>query len=71
MIQIETRVSSQVQLLELWGQILWEGDLAELITAQIHTLTKEEKMSVLSGQSQLGSQRRAAATGLLSSPSAA
>lgn len=50
MIQIETRVSSQVQLLEFWGQILWECDLAELITAQIHTLTKEDNMSVLSVQ---------------------
>ena len=44
-VQIETRVSSQVQFLKLGGQILWKSDLAQLITAQIHTLTTNDKMS--------------------------
>ena len=39
-VQVETRVSSQVELLKLGGQVLREGDLTQLITAQIHTLTR-------------------------------
>lgn len=43
MVQIEARVSGQVQLLKLGWQILRESDLAQLIAAQIHTLTTEGK----------------------------
>lgn len=39
-VQVETRVSSEVQLLELWRQILRQSDLTQLITTQIHTLTR-------------------------------
>lgn len=38
MVQVEARVASEVQLLKFWRQILWESDLTQLITAQVHTL---------------------------------
>jgi len=42
-VQVETRVSSQVQLLKLGGQVLWQRDVTQLIAAQIHTLATEEE----------------------------
>lgn len=43
-VQVQTRVSCQVQLLKLGRQIFREGDLAQLIAAQIYTLTTEQQM---------------------------
>lgn len=43
-VQVQTRISCQVQLLKLWRQIFRQGDLAQLIAAQIYTLTTEPQM---------------------------
>lgn len=43
-VQTETGVSGQVQLLELGRQVLRQSDLTQLVTAQIHTLMTEEKV---------------------------
>lgn len=43
-VQVQTRISCQVQLLQLRRQIFRQGDLAQFIAAQIYTLTKEPQM---------------------------
>lgn len=43
-IQVQTRISCQVQLLKLWRQIFRQGDLTQFIAAQIYTLTTEPQM---------------------------
>lgn len=43
MVQVQPWVPGEVQLLELWRQTLRQGDLTQLVTAQIHTLTKKKK----------------------------
>lgn len=43
-VQIQTRISCQVQLLKLGRQIFRQGDLAQFIAAQIYTLTTEAQV---------------------------
>lgn len=43
-VQIQTRISRQVQLLKLGGQIFRQGDLAQFVAAQIYTLTTEAQV---------------------------
>lgn len=38
MVQAESRVSCQVELLKLGGQIFRQSDLTQLVAAQVHTL---------------------------------
>lgn len=81
MVQVETGVSGQVQLLKLGRQILWQSDLTQLVTAQIHTLkrykyiyeysqtcTYKHELCITAHED---AQSGAVTTVLLSSPSAA
>lgn len=43
-VQVQARISCQVQLLKLRRQIFRQGDIAQFIAAQIHTLTTEQQM---------------------------
>ena len=40
-VQVEPGVPGEVQLLQLGGQVLWQGDVTQLITAQVHTLAPQ------------------------------
>lgn len=82
MVQAESRVSCQVELLKLGGQIFWQSDLTQLVAAQIHALKTRggdvyiHVDTARSGahsrsDAQCDARSRAAATALLSSPSAA
>lgn len=80
MVQAESRVSCQVELLKLGGQIFWQSDLTQLVAAQIHALkTRGGDIHVDTARSgahsrsdaQGDARSRAIATVLLSSPSAA
>lgn len=81
MVQAESRVSCQVELLKLGGQIFRQSDLTQLVAAQIHALKTRGDVYIhvdtaRSGahsrsHAQCDARSRAAATVLLSSPSAA
>lgn len=43
-VQIQTRIPCQIQLLKLGRQIFRQGDLAQFVAAQIYTLTTEQQM---------------------------
>lgn len=43
-VQVQTRIPRQVQLLKLRRQIFRQGDLAQFIAAQIYTLKTEPQM---------------------------
>lgn len=44
-VQVQTWVAREVQLLKLWRQILRQSDLTQLVAAQIHTLATKNKKS--------------------------
>lgn len=47
MVQVETRVSGQVELLKFRRQILRQSDLSQLVAAQVHALTTWEQTRTL------------------------
>lgn len=47
-VQAESRVSRQVELLQLGRQILRQRDLTQLVAAQVHALEAEEEAFILS-----------------------